>query len=122
MNNAARVLAFLCILSLSSKLSFNAGQQRIAIASTGATLLLAKSGKSDVRVRLTTREVQNGSPSEPSEQSRDLGCTNSRFPCSLVDVIEIFVNEEQLFVPRSVFADLADLAFGEIRLEKQSSS
>jgi hypothetical protein len=33
-------------------------------------------------------------------------------------MIEIFVNEEQLFVPRSVFADLADLAFGEIKLQK----
>ena len=118
MNKAARVLAVVFGLSLLSEFDSNSGQHRAAIASGGETLLRATSGKSSVRVLMRTHEVQNGSPSEPSEKSRDLGCTNSRFPCSLVDKIEIVVNEEELFVPRSVFADLADLSFGELKLEK----
>jgi hypothetical protein len=41
----------------------------------------------------------------------------SHFPCNLVDAIKISVNKTPLFVPRSAFADLADLGTAELVVE-----
>jgi hypothetical protein len=93
----------------------------VSIATRGETVLLATSGSITVRVRIRTHEVQNGTPSSPTAASMDLGCTNSRFPCSLVGGLEIFVNDKPLFVPRSVFCDLADLNKGAIKIRQKTS-
>jgi len=45
----------------------------------------------------------------------------SRYPCSVVDRIEIVVNGHALFVPRSLFCVLADLNTAEIDVNKRSS-
>jgi hypothetical protein len=43
-------------------------------------------------------------------------CTYSRYPCSIVDGVDIVVNGSSLFVPRSAFSDLADLIDAELKV------
>jgi len=48
----------------------------------------------------------------------DSACTMSRIPCSVVDGLEIEVAEKPVFVPRSVFADLADVNDAKLVMQK----
>lgn len=41
-------------------------------------------------------------------------CTYSRFPCVLVQQLKLFVNDSEIFVPRSVYADLGDIQSAEL--------
>lgn len=41
-------------------------------------------------------------------------CTSSREPCSIVNALEILVDEKHVFVPRSVLCRLSDLNTGQI--------
>lgn len=66
-----------------------------------------------VVVEITTHEIQNGTPSHiDTTATKFTSCTNSRVPCSVVDNINLSVNGRKVFVPRSVFCDLADLDRG----------
>jgi hypothetical protein len=40
-------------------------------------------------------------------------CTYSRVPCVIVRQLKIFVNDVEVFVPRSVYADIGDLQSAE---------
>jgi hypothetical protein len=84
------------------------------ISSQGVTSVAAVAGKVSIRVRIKTHEVQIGKPSDGRPAIIESSCTYSRYPCSVVDGLEIVVNERRLFVPRSVFADLADLNKAEV--------
>lgn len=81
-------------------------QKEVAVGPGGDTSLTIQSG-SKVRVTISTHEVQNGTPSKPVKPKHS-ACTMSRMPCSVVDAIAVTVNGKPLFVPRSVFCDLAD--------------
>jgi hypothetical protein len=83
-------------------------QKEVTVDSTGDTSLAIQSGSSKVRVTISTHEVQNGTPSKPVKPKHS-SCTMSRMPCSVVDQISVTVSGKPLFVPRSVYCDLADL-------------
>ena len=83
---------------------------------TTAINLSTKIGK--VVVEITTHQIQNGTPSNiNTAATKFTSCTNSRVPCSVVDSIAIAVNGKSIFVPRSVYCDLADLDRGTVLVE-----
>jgi hypothetical protein len=65
--------------------------------------------KHTLDVKISTHEVEIGKPSDGLPEIRNNSCTYSRYPCSLVDRIDIKINETPIFVPRSVYSDLADI-------------
>ncbi len=85
-----------------------AAQQDTHVTSSGETALALGSKNSGVRVTISTHEVQNGIPSKPVKPKHS-SCTMSRHPCSVVDSIVVTANGKKLFIPRSVFCDLADV-------------
>lgn len=95
-----------------------ADQSSTEVAPQGETLVEAIAGKSTVQVKLKTHEVQIGKPSDPRPAVIESNCTYSKYPCSIVDQLGITVNGTPLFVPRSAFADLADLNKAEIKVAK----
>jgi len=101
-------------------LSAEAGPQRTPIAPDGETIIKFASKKLDVQVVVKTHEVQIGKPTEKIPDIIRSSCTYSRYPCSIVDSIDITVNGKPIIVPRSVFCDLADLYVVEIEIEKKN--
>src|SRR5882757_4647389 len=93
-----------------------------SVASRGETLLVSGGGQPKVRVKINTHEVQIGKPSDERPVVIESSCTYSRYPCSIVDRIEITVNGKRVFVPRSAFCDLADLSRAEISVGKAGST
>jgi hypothetical protein len=68
-----------------------------------------------VEVTINTHELQIGNASDKGPSAIQSSCTYSRYPCRLVDSIDIAINGSALFIPRSVFCDLADLSNAEIK-------
>jgi hypothetical protein len=97
-----------CALLLIVAASLTAAQQDTHVTSSGETALSLDSKSSGVRVTISTHEVQNGIPSK-SVRPKHSPCTMSRHPCSVVDAIVVTANGRKVFVPRSVFCDLADV-------------
>jgi hypothetical protein len=94
----------------------------IPVASRGETLLVSTGGQLKVEVRIYTHEVQIGKPSDGRPAVIVSNCTYSKYPCGIVDRIQISVNGKRLFVPRSAFCDLADLNRTEISVEINGST
>jgi hypothetical protein len=94
----------------------------ILVASKGETIVSSAAGQSKVQVKIKTHEMQIGKPSDPRPAVIESNCTYSRYPCSIVDRIEITVDGNSLFVPRSAFSDLADLNRAEISVGKDGST
>jgi hypothetical protein len=92
-----------------------------AVASRGETLVVSGTDQPKVRVRINTHEMKIGKPSDERPAVIESNCTYSRYPCSLVDRIEITVNGKRVFVPRSAFCDLADLSKAEVSVGKDGS-
>lgn len=95
--------------------------QRTSVEPSGKTVIVASSVKFNVRVEIRTHEAQIGQPSEKRPEVSTSSCTYSRYPCSIVDSIDIFVNDKRILVPHSVFCDLADLNTAEIRIDQKES-
>jgi hypothetical protein len=93
-----------------------AGDTFTRVVPQGKTRIATTLGTSSIDVEVTTHEMQIGKPSDPRPDVFDStsSCTYSRYPCSIVDHIGIKVNGNRVFVPRSVFCDLADLGTAEI--------
>ena len=106
------IFAFLGLV-LASGYAF-AGQAPTPVAPQGETRVVSTLGHWPVEVVLKTHEVQIGKPSDPRPDIINSSCTYSRYPCSVVDLINIKVNSNPIFVPRSVFCDLADLDTAEM--------
>jgi hypothetical protein len=87
------------------------------VASSGDTVIISDSKKIKVQVKITTHEVQIDKRPDKICSS----CTYSRYPCSIVDCIDIVVNDKPLFVPRSLFCDLSDLNTAEILIGQNKS-
>ena len=94
-----------------------AGSQQAKISPKGETIIKYASKKLDVKVIVTTHEVQIGKPTDERPDKIRSSCTYTRHPCSVVDSIDIAVNGKSIFVPRSVFCDLADLSTVEIGMK-----
>jgi hypothetical protein len=94
----------------------------VPVAETGETVVTASAGKLTAQVRIRTREVQIGKPSDGRPAVIESNCTYSKYPCSLVDHLTITVNGRPLFIPRSIFCDLADLTSAELRASEPRSA
>jgi hypothetical protein len=108
---------FFIALILCTVFSLNAyaepnGETKIEPA--GQTVLLATVDLHKVRAVIQTHVVDIGKIGDGRPKDVKLNCTYSRYPCSAVDIIAIFVDGNSVFVPRSVFSDLADLDSGHI--------
>lgn len=112
MNNIFRILVVFCVL-LSFKFPAYAAQ---SVALNGETLLTETLGKLKIQVRIKTHEMAIGKPSDKRPDKIELNCTYSKYPCSLVDALEISINGKSLFVPRSSFCSFADLNFVGLQL------
>jgi len=62
-----------------------------------------------VAATLTTHDVAIGKPGDPIPAVRTNNCTDSRYPCSLVDDLAITVDGRAIAVPRSAFGAFADV-------------
>jgi hypothetical protein len=93
----------------------------VSVKPRGDTELAVTVGKLTALVRIKTHEMQIGKPSEGRPEVIQSNCTYSKYPCSIVDRIDIFVNGTALFVPRSAFCDLADLNRAEIHIDEKGS-
>ena len=112
-----------CLLGLgASATSYSQGEEKeTPVDSHGVTIISVGTGKVKVHVKVMTHEVDIGKPSDPRPAEITSNCTYSRYPCSIVDRIAIQVGDSQVFVPRSVFADLADVNAGEITTGKSGN-
>jgi len=111
-------LLLICFCAVLSMNAVSADQASAGVLSQGETHVVLASGKSNVQVVVKTREVQIGKPSDPRPEIVESNCTNSRYPCSVVDLIGITVNGNHISIPRSTFADLADLNVVKIEVAK----
>lgn len=91
------------------------------ISSKGQTVISENFTGLSVRVIVKTHEMDIGKPSDERPDIIDSNCTYTRHPCSIVDRVDIMVNGKSIFVPRSVYSDLADLNSGEINIEKRKA-
>ncbi len=108
------LIATLLFYSISSSAS-PITPKPVQISSQGATKIVGVFGKDEINVTLMAHELNIGKPSDEIPKQRLTNCTYSRMPCSLVDLVEIVVNGKALFIPRSVFSDLADVSRGEVK-------
>jgi hypothetical protein len=92
--------------------------KQIPVKPAGETVLAAEYPGLVIQIKIATHEVDIGKPGDRHPEAIKSSCTYSRYPCSVVDGIEIGVNGKALFVPRSVFSDRADLNGAEIRPDK----
>jgi hypothetical protein len=88
-----------------------------SVARNGDSSLDTKIDGTPVRIAITAYRIELGKQQEPPEERKN-NCTYSSFPCSQVSSLRIWVNGVNLFVPRSVFADSADV--GNMRLTKEA--
>lgn len=88
------------------------------VASQGETLINITAGKMLAEVKINTHEIHIGKPSDGRPNVIQSSCTYSKFPCSTVDRFDISVNGNPIFIPRSVFCDLADLSKAEIKADE----
>jgi hypothetical protein len=105
-------------LLLSVTASLAPAQQSTHVASSGNTVVGLSADGSNVRVTISTHEVKNGTPSKPVIPKHS-ACTMSRMPCSVVDAVAVSVNGEALFIPRSVFCDLADVGAASLQTTRK---
>jgi hypothetical protein len=114
-----RLIILLIIIVPAISASF--AEEQTPVKSTGETTMAAKYPSMVIQVKIGTHEVDIGKPSNGHPDIIRSNCTYSRYPCSIVDYIDISVNRKPLFVPRSVFSDLADLNQAMIRADKDGA-
>jgi hypothetical protein len=107
---AVTVVFLMLIFSVNAETT----RTRVPVKEKGETVISGDSREFRVKVRIMTHEMEIGKPSDRKPEIITSNCTYSRFPCSIVDRIDIAVNGKSISVPRSVFCDLADLNNGEI--------
>ena len=110
--------ALLCLMilvfsstSLSSQSQTTGEGKPTKVALSGESELETKVSGKTIRVVISTFRVNLGSssPTPPPTGEGKTNCTYSRFPCNQVSNVRIWVAGKRLFVPRSVFADRADI-------------
>src|ERR1700689_1389490 len=76
----------------------------------GRTTINQVIGKDHIQIEIASHTVDIGKASDPRPAEIDSNCTYSVIPCSVVDSVKIKADGVSLFVPRSVFSDLADVS------------
>lgn len=89
------------------------------ISKQGETNFTAYFDSKKISISIWTRQIDIGKPSNEHPERRFTNCTYSQFPCSLVELLEIKVGNQSLFINRSVFSDLADI--NNLKVKKKES-
>jgi hypothetical protein len=79
------------------------------VVSSGETVVKTKINNDIIRIKINTKEIQIGKPSDERPDTNVNCCTYSKYPCSKVERIEININNQGIFIPASVYCNLADL-------------
>ncbi len=112
------IMVVCLLLLLATALHAQIVQQRKPVAANGETVIDAKSAKFNVRVKIVTHQVNIGKPSDKRPEVIPSRCTYSRYPCSIVDRIDIAVNGKSVGVPCAALCSVtADLHTAEVRIE-----
>ena len=111
-------MAVLVIAFASFQLFADASAHRVSIKPSGSTMFSASSQGVEIKITIKTRQIENGIPSRPDDEAIKSGCTNTRFPCSKIETISILVNSHELILPSPITRYLADVATGEIIVER----
>lgn len=87
------------------------------IAPAGDTSLQGQLGAAHVEVVISTHTIDIGKPGTPAPATvqHEPACTYTRYPCSVVDKIDIRIGGVPVAVPQGAFADLADLNRGRLQ-------
>lgn len=101
--------AVLLTIVLSKNLYAGSVDSSFSVKPIGTTESTVRIKAATIVIRVVTEEKRIGK-SFVSHEDRKSSCTFSRFPCSLVNRLNISVDGRNIFVPRSVFADLSDLS------------
>ena len=97
-------------------------QDKKFVVQNGETLIGAHSEKLNVRVKIVTHTVDIGKPFDEKPKVVHSSCTYTKYPCSIVDAIDITVNGKPFFVPRSTFCDISDLNTAEVKIIEENKS
>ena len=117
MRHIFKIVVCLPIL-LATALHAQIVQQQKPVAANGETVIDAKSAKFNVRVKIVTHQVNVGKPSDKRPEVIPSRCAYSRYPCSIVDRIDIAVNGKSIGVPCAALCSVtADLHTAEVRIE-----
>ncbi|MGE3298373.1 MAG: hypothetical protein AB7I68_13620 [Porticoccaceae bacterium] len=84
------------------------------IATDGETKIAGIVDGREVVVKIWTREVEIDRRRTNDSNRLGLSCTNGRIPCSKVDRLTITVDGNSIFIPISLFCNLADINTAEI--------
>ena len=90
----------------------------VKIAPSGTTTISISYGTKKIEAEFRTATVPI-SPSERSER-RFAQCTYSRFPCSLTEKVSIRIGGNDVFIPRSAYADLGDILTAQLSADAKS--
>jgi hypothetical protein len=101
------VVAFVtCAFDANNQSKTNDAQ--VNIPPKGISVLKTTLRGKHIRVVLNTTQIEIGA-SQPRVEEQLTNCLYTRRPCSQVQNVSIWVGEKRLVIPRSVFADCADL-------------
>lgn len=81
-----------------------------AVLATGATRLNGIVAGHRIFLNIWTHKVDIGKMGVERPDVAHNSCTYSRVPCSVVEALELTVDGNRIFMPRSAFCDLSDLA------------
>lgn len=111
----AAIYLLACLVTILIAGCANAAGLPSRVASDGETLVSATAGALSVQVRILTSEVHVSKVGQKTLSVRSR-CTLSKNPCSAVDHLEISVNGDALFIPRSAYCGLSDLSTAQIQI------
>jgi hypothetical protein len=86
----------------------------VDVAPDGITEVETGMGEINASAKIRTLKLEKGAQ-DGGERNRGFHCSRGRNPCSPVLEIEFEVNDKDVFVPDSVYADLADVNNAELR-------
>jgi hypothetical protein len=86
------------------------------IAASGETTLKESVDGHQILVTIWTHEIAIGKPDPIRPTTSHNSCTYTRVPCSVVDAVQLVVDKNAVFVPRSAFSDWSDLTTAKLGL------
>ena len=112
-------LSPLMILILMSFASCFGEQSWTAVSKDGVTIIAGGKYKSQVIIKIFSRVVDIPAKERHEDESHSTNCTYSIRPCREIYKLEILMNDKQIRVPRSAFADLGDITNARIVQDAQ---
>jgi hypothetical protein len=112
--NIPHVVLSVCLLLCAASHTMASATSSTPVAATGATRLGAVLSDHRVVINIWTHKVDIGKMGVERPDVSHNNCTYSRIPCSVVEAFQITVDGSAIFVPRSAFCDLSDVATMEV--------